>query len=122
MAPRNPKFRNSAARAARSNQSRMEMWKPIIRTQPDTELGTSPAREPALNRRIAFAAASAGQESFNANVLVEVGPFDGVPVAEQTPVLSLGFGAVKQTWIPRPRHAQAPAVGQFDDEGIGRDL
>ena len=44
-----------------------------------------PRCQPALKRLLALAAASSGQQTFDADVLVEIGPLDSVAVAEQLP-------------------------------------
>ena len=56
-----------------------------------------------------FAGAAAGQETLDADVFVEVRPFDRVAVAEQLPILSFILGGVKQARIPLQRNAERPS-------------
>jgi len=49
-------------------------------------LGVAPRGQPSLNGGGALPAAASGQQARDTNMLVEIRPFDGVPVAQQVPI------------------------------------
>lgn len=54
------------------------------------------------------------QQSLHAQILVEVRPVDSLPVAEQSPVLSLERIRVQESGEPDQGHAHSPAVREGD--------
>jgi len=58
------------------------------------------------------------QQSFDPDVLVEIGPLDRVSVAERLPILSLGGRSVQQARIPSQRYDETASVGEINDQVI----
>lgn len=70
--------------------------------------------QPALKRLFTFAASATSQEPFQPDVLVQIGPFDRIAVAEQDLVVALALGAELQARIPVKRHAERTAITQVN--------
>jgi len=45
-----------------------------------------------------------GDQPFDADVLIDVRPFDRVAIAEEPPILPFRLGRILQPWIPLKRH------------------
>jgi hypothetical protein len=58
------------------------------------------------------------QQTFNTDVLIEVRPFNGVSVAQQSPILSLHVRGIQQPGVPSQGHNNPATVGKFDREII----
>jgi hypothetical protein len=63
-------------------------------------LAVAPWGQPSLKAGGALPAAASGQQTHDPDMLVEIRPFDGVSVADQTPITALRFVCPGQTRIP----------------------
>ena len=57
-----------------------------------------------------------GEESFDADVLIEIGPVNALAVADESPTRALSIGAVRKPWVPCERYTDGPAVDQVDNQ------
>src|ERR1700676_727720 len=64
----------------------------------------------------------ASQQSFGAQILVDVGPMDSVAAAGNFPVLALRGCGVEQPWIPDERHGDDAAVAQAHADRVIGEL
>jgi hypothetical protein len=75
------------------------------------------AVQPAIEGGLAFAAVSSGEESFDADVFVELRPFDRVAVTEEFPVVAFVGGCMVQSGIPVEGDRELATIGEVDGEG-----
>ncbi len=72
--------------------------------------------QPTFQRTRAFAARSACQQTFDANVFIQFRPFDCATLAEQLPMLPFFRRTVQQARIPRQRSGERTAIRQFNEK------
>jgi hypothetical protein len=60
----------------------------------------------------------AAEQSFGAQVFVDVRRVNAVPAAGDTPVLPLGRGFIQQTWMPGERDRDRPPIPQRDSQRV----
>jgi hypothetical protein len=70
--------------------------------------------KPAFERSLALPGALPEQEILHADVLVEVGPVDAFPVADQAPIMPLFRRAMVKPQIPTRGDRDGPAIGEID--------
>ena len=70
----------------------------------------APRGQPSLKGGGAFPAAASGQQARDTDMLVKIGPFNGVPVAEQTPIAAFRLGRARQTRTPFEGDRQGSTV------------
>ncbi len=74
--------------------------------------------KPTLERRLRLPASSARDQSFSADVFVEIRPFDGVAATQQSKVGAFNFTGVFQTRIPRQRDCQCAPISEGNVKSI----
>lgn len=78
--------------------------------------------KPTLQRRVAFLRSPARDETVDSDVLVEVRPFDRLPVREQFPARTFSLRRMLKARIPGERHREDAAVVKMDDEEVTLDV
>jgi hypothetical protein len=63
-----------------------------------------------------FTAATTSQQPLNADMLIEVGPLDGIPLAEQPPMRAFVGRCMHKPWIPAERDTQSTPIQQIDSQ------
>ena len=81
----------------------------------------SPPFQPAPERGLALPGRAPGQQSLDADVLVDCFPVDAFAAADQPVVRPFGSGGVEEPREPRQGDRDRPAVAQVDAQGVGVD-
>jgi hypothetical protein len=76
--------------------------------------------QPTIKRLLAFSAMAASQKLLDADVFIQVGPLNGVPIPQQLPILPFRVLGEQEPWIPRQGYDQAPSIGQIDNQVVSR--
>lgn len=74
--------------------------------------------QPALERLLALAAASAGQQPFDPNMFIEIGPLHRIALSQQLPMVALLRGAVDEARIPIQGNNDAAAIVQAHGQPV----
>ena len=69
--------------------------------------------EPLLKRQLTFPGGPSGEQSCDADILVQVLPMDSSPPANQPPVFALLGRGMQQSGVPVQGNREGPAIAQF---------
>jgi hypothetical protein len=64
----------------------------------------------------------AAEQTFGAEVFVQIGPVDAIPGAGDSPFLALLFGGVQQLWIPGKRHGDSAPILQGHGQRVAEKV
>ena len=78
--------------------------------------------QPVCQRGFTLAAASAGKQPINADMLIQIRPLNCIAIAKQHPMLLLVCSCVQQPRIPHKRDAQEPPIAQVHNDLIVTDF
>src|SRR4051812_11159335 len=80
----------------------------------------TPALDPSCERCLALARWSSRNQTFDGDVLVELGPVNPLAAADESPFRTLVVRAMSEPRIPRQRHGNRAAVAQVDGQSVVR--
>jgi len=75
----------------------------------------SPGLDASAKGILSLAGLSAGQETFHADIFIQVGPVNSRAVSDKTLVRAFAYRAVRQTGKPGERHGNRPAIRKIGD-------
>ena len=84
-------------------------------------LASSSVSKPAPERGLALPRASTGQEAFDADVFVKIGPMDAFAFTDEAPMGSFGVAAMGESGVPRQGDRDRSPIEQVHNEGITGD-
>ena len=81
-------------------------------------LASSSTLEPAAQGRLGFPRAPTSEKTIDADVFIEIRPVNSLAFPDQTPVPSFGFGAMRQSRVPRERNSNRAPIEKVHDQDI----
>ena len=96
--------------------SRARSW--AIARRLHSELASLSAFKPSPQRRLRFAGPPPCEETFHADVFVEIRPMYTFSVTDETPTTTFIVAAIRESRVPRQRHTDRAAVDEFHGEHL----
>jgi len=84
--------------------------------------GRGPRFEPALERPLTFSGGLSGQETFDADVLIQVRPVNSHATPYEAPMIPVLTSAVEQPWVPGKRYHHGSTIHEVNGQRIIRHL